>query len=99
MSGTTTTKEGKVSFCSPYLIRVYRLIRSEALLSRLRSWVVQMEGGPAYSLTIREILRRYYHVEIGLYCMWPHKLKPKVFHPGTTIGRYSCIADSVRTFT
>jgi virginiamycin A acetyltransferase len=58
-----------------------------------------MEGGPAFSLTIREILRKFYRIDIGLYTHWPFRMKPAVFHPGTTFGRYSYIADTVRTFT
>lgn len=58
-----------------------------------------MEGGPAYSLTIRDIFRQFYRVNVGLYTAGPCAMRPRVFHPGTSFGRYSCIADTVRTFT
>jgi virginiamycin A acetyltransferase len=49
------------------------------------------EGGEFLSPTLREILRRFHGVDIGLYthggCFVPH-----AFGPRTTIGRYSSIA-------
>lgn len=65
----------------------------------LRRSIVRMEGGPAFSLTIRRILRKFYRIDIGLYTRWPFRMKPAVFHPGTTFGRYSYVSDTVRTFT
>lgn len=81
------------------LIVAYRTFRSETIRTRIRRLIIRVEGGPEYSPTIREVLRRYYHVEIGLYTKWPHRLKPAVFHRGTSIGRYCFVADTVRTFT
>lgn len=93
------TREGKASCCSSILLRLYRRVESETVRSRLRKFAVMLEGGPAYSLTIRKILREFYRVDIGLYTRWPFRMKPSVFHPGTTFGRYSYISDTVRTFT
>lgn len=49
------------------------------------------EGGEFLSPTLREIFRRYYGVDVGLYthggCFVPH-----AFGRGTRIGRYSSIA-------
>lgn len=51
------------------------------------------EGGEFRSETLREIFRRYYRVEIGMYshggCFKPHS-----FGPNTRIGRYCSIAVS-----
>jgi len=48
-------KEGKESFlCSFIILRLYRLIESQAFRSLFRNLVLRMEGGPVYSLTIRE---------------------------------------------
>ncbi|HQZ84292.1 MAG TPA: CatB-related O-acetyltransferase, partial [Actinomycetota bacterium] len=54
---------------------------------------VSLEGGDMRSPTLREIFRRFYGVEIGMYthggCFTPH-----AFGRGTSIGRYSSIARS-----
>jgi virginiamycin A acetyltransferase len=81
------------------LVAGYGAVRSELVRVRMRHWITRLEGGPAFSLTIREILRRYYRVEVGLYSAGPCRMKPGVLHPGTSIGRYTFIAGSVRTFT
>ena len=58
-----------------------------------------MEGGPARSMTIRAIYRELYGVNVGLYSTAPFNMKPGVLHRGTSIGRYTSVADTVRTFT
>jgi len=78
---------------------VYDYVPSETIRRRLRSFIVALEDGPAMSLTIRSILRRHYGVDVGLHSVSPCVAKPQVFHRGTTVGRYSTIAESVRTFT
>ena len=88
-----------VYLCRCVLAGMYKHLRSETIQSRLRRLIMRMEGGPAYSLTIREIYRRLHNVEIGLYSPVPCGVKPNVFHPGTKIGRHSYIANTVRTFT
>ena len=69
------------------------------LRTLLRRWITQLEGGPAYSLTIREIFRRFYGVNVGLYSAGPCAMRPQLFHRGTNIGRYASIFETVRTFT
>jgi len=93
------SKEGGKSFCSSVALLAYRWIGSEAVRSRLRKLIARLEGGPAFSLTVREILRDFHHVDVGLYTAGPCTMKPGFFHPGTSIGRYSFIAGTVRTFT
>lgn len=91
--------EGHAVTWSAFALLLYRRIRSESFRARLRAFVIAREGGPTQSRTIREILRRSQKVDIGLHTRWPHTQKPGVFHPGTHIGRYCSIADTVRTFT
>lgn len=100
MSSKNDTREGRVSsFCRYVVLRLYELTESQQLRSNLRRLVLRMEGGPAYSLTIRAIFQRFYGVHVGLYTAGPCGGRPKCFHSGTTIGRYSSIAETVRTFT
>jgi acetyltransferase-like isoleucine patch superfamily enzyme len=55
--------------------------------------VNRLDGGEMYSVTLREIFRRYHGVDVGLYthggCFTPH-----AFGRNTTIGRYTSIARS-----
>lgn len=93
-------KQGKLSpFFSAIILRLYRLVKKESVRSRLRKWILKVEGGPAHSLTIRVIFGEFYNVEVGLHTFGVCETMPRVFHPGTTVGRYSVISDSVRTFT
>jgi len=77
----------------------YGRLGSEKLCSRIRAWVMKAEGGPATSHSIRVIFSRYHRVQVGLYTAGPCLLRPNVFHAGTSIGRYTWVSDSVRTFT
>lgn len=81
------------------LLPFYRKANSETLRAPLRRLIMRLEGGPLTSLTVREILRRFYELEVGLHSQWPHTHKPQVFQRGTCIGRYAFVADSVRTYT
>lgn len=100
MSRNHAIKEGIESFfCSRLLLRFYSAAGSDRVRLCLRRLVLRMEGGAAHSRTIREILSRFHGVHVGLYTAGPCRVKPQVFHQGTTIGRYSALADSVRTFT
>jgi acetyltransferase-like isoleucine patch superfamily enzyme len=92
-------QEGKqVAVCS-LMAACYGRLPTEAFRSLIRGWIIRMEGGPSQSLTIRQLLRKFYRIEIGLYSCWPYRLNPAVLHPGTRIGRYAWLADTVRTFT
>ena len=50
-----------------------------------------------YSLTVREIFKRFHGFEVGLYTIGPCERGPDNFAPGTTIGRYSSIYYTVST--
>ena len=92
--------EGRVSrFCASALLPLYPRIRTQQAQAFLRSWISKLEGGPGYSVTIRELLRKYYRLQVGLYTAGPCKVYPRVYQPTTTIGRYSAIAETVSTFT
>lgn len=77
------------------------------LLYRLPSWrlrqflrwlAYRLEGGSMFSATLRTIFRRHHGIEIGEYTHggWIH---PFHLDEGTVVGRYSSIAETVRTLT
>ena len=61
----------------------------------LRRLVLTAEGGEFHSLTLREIFRRYYDVDVGAYS-YGACLMPGLCDPGTTVGRYSSLARTAR---
>ena len=81
------------------LLWLYGHISSETVRRRLRTWILAFEGGPALSLSIRTILKRHHGLDVGLHSVAPCMMVPNVLHSGTIIGRYSTLADTVRTFT
>ena len=92
-------REGNASSLSALFVRLYPRLRSRKGQAMFRSWVAQIEGGAAFSITIREILRKYYRLNVGLYTAGPCRVHPRVYQPVTTIGRYCSIEETVRTFT
>lgn len=76
------------------LVGLYRL-ESCPLRLLLRKLVLRWEKGEYYSLTLRQIFRKYHGVEIGLYthggCFIPGEIDRF-----TTIGRYCSVARGVR---
>ena len=50
-----------------------------------------------YSLTVREVYRKFHDLDVGLYTIGPCESGPDNFAPGTSIGRYSSIYYTVRT--
>jgi virginiamycin A acetyltransferase len=57
----------------------------------------RLEGGEMYSHTIREVLLRFYGLEVGAYSYGECTI-PGAFPPGVSIGRYVSIAAGVRVF-
>jgi virginiamycin A acetyltransferase len=93
-------REGKSSrFCSAVLLPLYGATKSKAFRSLLRRMVLRMEGGEVYSLTIREMLRRFHDITVGLYTIGPCAVEPGNLAKGTRIGRYSSIYYTVRTLS
>jgi virginiamycin A acetyltransferase len=98
--GNDQVNEGRVSrFCATALLPLYPRIRTQQAQAFFRSWISKLEGGAGHSVTIRELLRKYYRLNVGLYTAGPCKVYPRVYQPTTTIGRYSAVAETVRTFT
>jgi virginiamycin A acetyltransferase len=96
----SSRKDGRSSWIAAgILLRLYRRISSETVRRRLRTWILALEGGPALSLSIRTILERHHGVVVGLHSIAPCMMVPGVIRSGTSIGRYSTLADTVRTFT
>ena len=91
--------EGQSSLICVTLLWLYSRISSETIRRRLRGWILTLEGGPKLSLSIRTILKQHHGLEVGLHSVAPCMTAPNVLHSGTVIGRYSTVADTVRTFT
>ncbi|MGE3309837.1 MAG: CatB-related O-acetyltransferase [Limisphaerales bacterium] len=96
---TEMTTDGRRSALGPLLKAIYPRVGSERMMSRLRRLCLTLEGGPGLSLTIREILSEHYRVRVGLHTPTPCVVPPKVYHSGTSFGRYTHVADTLRTFT
>ena len=90
--------EGRVSWlCALLLPRLYALTRNRWLRLRIRRLALRLEGGAMYSLTVREIYRRFHGLDIGLYTIGPCEADPDRLAAGTSIGRYCSIYYTVRT--
>lgn len=76
------------------IVRVYPRLPFRALVLRR---VTRAEGGQLRSATLRQILRRYHHVEAGLHS-YGSLLDPGMADPHTRIGRYVSIGPNVRRF-
>lgn len=91
-------KEGNASMFGSSILELYRRIQNERMRALLRRATLRLEGGVVYSLTIREIFRRFHGVDAGLYTIGPCEVAPGNLPPGTTVGRYSSIYFTVRAF-
>lgn len=97
---TPRRSEGRASaIASRLLLPLYGRLSSETIRRPLRRLILALEGGGNKSLTIRVLLSRFYGLELGLHSVAPCLSKPQVLHSGTSIGRYTTLADTVRTFT
>jgi len=76
-----------ISLCSSIWLKRFR--------SRFIKIICQLEGGQFWSKTFRELLRKYYQVDIGDYsygpCLWPGNIPE-----GTRIGRYCSFAAGIQ---
>lgn len=73
-----------------WLVRRYGVSRG-AIRRLIQKYVTDKEGGQNYSTSLREIFRRYYGVDVGLYTMGGCFV-PYAFGASTTIGRYTAVA-------
>ncbi|WP_373651789.1 CatB-related O-acetyltransferase [Schlesneria sp. DSM 10557] len=87
------------SFFSPLFILVYRLLgcpRRLRLATFLLSVIIRIEN-PMRSATARQLMWQYHGVKIG-----PHSygscFDPVAFRSGVTIGRYTSVAEGVKTY-
>jgi hypothetical protein len=69
---------------------------SRGFQASLRRLVMRLEGGPVYSVSVREILKRYHGITVGMYTIGPCEAGPDNFAPGTVIGRYCSIYYTAR---
>lgn len=98
MLGIDSLGEGRRNAISSLILGVYTRVRHERVRAPLRRLALRTEGGVFYSLTIRDIFRKFYGVDVGLYTYGPLETQPGLFNQGTTIGRYSSIYWTVRRF-
>ena len=91
-------REGRKHWlCAAVAPVLYGATRSPRVRSWIRRLTLRFEGGAMYSLTVREIYRRYHDLDVGLYTIGPCEAGPENFAPGTSIGRYCSIYYTVRT--
>jgi virginiamycin A acetyltransferase len=94
----TSKKEGRKSIlCTAIAAPLYRLIRHRGFRNLMRRLILKFEGGPMYSLTVRELYRRVHGLDVGLYTIGPCEAGPDGFEPGTVVGRYCSIYYTART--
>jgi virginiamycin A acetyltransferase len=100
----TTDVDSSISTCGPGELRrslLMPVIRALAGIARTRrralSLALRQEGGGFYSGTARELMSRWYGVEIGAYS-YGECFVPGAFQQPARIGRYVSVAAGVRAF-
>src|ERR1035438_4488724 len=88
--------EGRSSMLGSILFSVYAL-EFNAVRRAVFWLVLKLEGGQMYSLTARRLMQCYHGVRVGLYTIGA-PFVPGAFQPGTTIGRFCSIYQTVRGF-
>jgi virginiamycin A acetyltransferase len=83
--------------CAAIVPSLYAATTNRRIRALLRRLTLRFEGGPMYSLTVRDIYRKYHHLDVGLYTIGPCEAGPDNLAAGTSIGRYSSIYYTVRT--
>jgi acetyltransferase-like isoleucine patch superfamily enzyme len=92
-------QEGRQSaLLTGWAIWVYGRIRHERVRAPLRRLILALEGGEYYSLTMREVFRRFHGVDVGLYTSGIFANVSRNFRAPATIGRYCSISPSARRF-
>jgi acetyltransferase-like isoleucine patch superfamily enzyme len=95
----TGAREGRRSrFLSRAVLALYRRLRHDRFRKPLRKFILRMEGGEFYSLTIRDIFREFHGVDIGLYTYGPLAANPGHLRRITKVGRYSSVFPTARRF-
>ena len=80
---------------SKLLVLSYPLCRRKFLRNLVLRFALSLERGLFYSATFREIALRFHDIRIGAYSYVLCPL-PAAFPAGVTVGRYVCIAATVR---
>jgi len=81
--------------CSPFGGLLFAAYRVRALRPVIRILLRRLEGGLVFSSTWRRILRHYDQVSLGAFSYGPG-LRPGVFAPGTSIGRFCSFAGGLQ---
>jgi virginiamycin A acetyltransferase len=90
--------EGRRSvWLSRIALALYGRFTHERIRVPLRRLLLRVEN-EFYSLTLREIFRRFHGVDVGMYTFGPLNAPPDNFRPEITIGRYCSIFPSTRRF-
>jgi virginiamycin A acetyltransferase len=103
MSGSNNKKynfgnEGvSAGIISEIMFRLYSFDRQQ-WRRFIRWFVLRVEKGKYYSRTIRRIFSEYHGVEVGMYTGCGN-FSILIFKPGTTIGRFTTITETVRAFS
>jgi virginiamycin A acetyltransferase len=88
---------GRASWlCASLVPTLYGMTRHAGFRALLRRMTLRLEGGAMYSLTVRDLYRRFHDLDVGLYTIGPCEGDPCNFAAGTVIGRYSSIYYTVR---
>lgn len=84
-----------------HLIPLVAVLKGVSQVRRLRKFslgmICRIEGGEMYSPTLRELLRRFYDVEVGMYSYGP-LIWPGILPAGTKIGNYCSLAPGIKAF-
>lgn len=96
---STSERGGRRSPLSSIAIRLYASSRNPTLRDFARRAILRFEGGQVYSLSIRRLLKEFHNLNVGLFTIGPCEYPPGNLEPGTSIGRYSSIYNTVRTLT
>ncbi len=79
------------------LFHLYGICKRGFIRRFIRFLALRSEGGHTYSVTIRKIFSTYHDIDVGLYS-GKGSLVLGNFKPGTKIGRYSAIVETVVAF-
>lgn len=84
-------------FITYFLCKMYR-IKNRFVRTAIRKMISYIDGGQYYSHYLREILKKYHNIEIGIgsygSCFDPVKTSPNV-----KVGKYVSVASNVHCYT
>lgn len=89
--------EGKKNWIIGGLLFILYRINRKVIRSFIRWFILKIENGMYYSITIRKIFKKYYDIDVGMYSGCGG-FSPEIFRPGTKIGRFTTVTETVRAF-